>query len=77
MKLLTIQFPPISRHFIPLWTKYSHQHPVLTLSLCPSLNVKDQVPHPYRTTDKIILFYIQIFIYLDSRREDKRFWTEW
>jgi hypothetical protein len=29
MKLLIIQIPPISRHIIPLWSKYSPQHPVL------------------------------------------------
>jgi hypothetical protein len=29
MKLLTMQFPPISRHIIPLRSKYSPQQPVL------------------------------------------------
>jgi hypothetical protein len=29
-----------------------------SLSLCPSLNVRDQVSHPYRATSKIILLYI-------------------
>jgi hypothetical protein len=29
-----------------------------TLSLCFSLNVRDQVSHPYRTTGKIIILYI-------------------
>jgi hypothetical protein len=48
-----------------------------TLSLCTSLNVRDQVSHPYKTTGKIKVFYILIFTFLDSRREDKRFWTEW
>jgi hypothetical protein len=38
-------------------------------SLCSSLNVRDQVTQAYRTTI--------IFILLDSRREDKRFWNEW
>jgi hypothetical protein len=48
-----------------------------TLSLCSSLNIRDQVSHPYRTTGKIIVLYIPIFMFFYSRREDKRFWTEW
>jgi hypothetical protein len=32
MKLLIMQFPPISRHFVSLRSKYSPQHPVLKLS---------------------------------------------
>ncbi|PNF33937.1 hypothetical protein B7P43_G06018 [Cryptotermes secundus] len=38
--------------------------------------VRDQVSHPYRATSKIIVIYILIVMFLDSRREDKRFWTE-
>jgi hypothetical protein len=48
-----------------------------TLSLCSSLNVRDQVSHPYRRTGKIIVLCILIFTLLHSRREDKRFWNEW
>jgi hypothetical protein len=47
------------------------------LSLCSSLNVRDQVSHPCRTTSKIIILFILIFKFFDSRREDRRFWTEW
>jgi hypothetical protein len=36
-----------------------------------TLNARDQVSHPYRPTDKIIVLYILIFMFLDSSREDK------
>jgi len=44
-----------------------------TLSLRSSLNMSDQVSHPYITTRKIIIVYILIFLFLDSKLEDKRF----
>jgi hypothetical protein len=37
------------------------------LSLHSSLNVSDQVSHPYKTTGKIIVLYILIFIFLDCQ----------
>jgi Na+-transporting NADH:ubiquinone oxidoreductase subunit NqrE len=48
-----------------------------TLGLCSFLNVRDQVSRPYKTTGKIIVLYILIFTSSESRREDKRSWTEW
>jgi len=48
------------------------QHP----QLHSSLNVSDQVSHPYKTTGKFIM-YILIFKFLDSKLEDKRFCIEW
>jgi hypothetical protein len=48
-----------------------------TLSLCSSLNDRDQISQPYRTTGKIIILYIGICMFFDSRRENGRFRTEW
>jgi hypothetical protein len=78
MKLLIMQFSPISCHFISLRTKYSPQHPVLKhpqSMFLPECEIP--ISHPYGITGKIKFLYILIFTLLDSRREDKRFWTEW
>jgi len=48
-----------------------------TLSLRYSINVNNQISHPYKTTDNIIVLYILIFKFLDIKLEDKRFYTEW
>jgi hypothetical protein len=42
------------------------------LKLCSSLSVGDKVSHPYKTTGKIMVLYILIFMILERRREDNR-----
>jgi hypothetical protein len=42
-----------------------------------SLSLSDQVSHPYKTIDKIIVLYFVICMFLDRRLEDRRFCTEW
>jgi hypothetical protein len=44
---------------------------------CSSLNVSDQVSHPYKTTGKITVLCIVIFTFVDSKLENKRFCTDW
>jgi hypothetical protein len=49
-----------------------------TPSVCvPPLMSRDQVSHPHKTTGIVIILYILIFTFLDSRREDNSLWTEW
>ena len=48
-----------------------------TFGLFSSFSLNDQVSHSYKTTWKIIVLYIWIFVFLDSNLEDKRFCTEW
>jgi hypothetical protein len=57
MKLLHMQFPPPSYHFILLCSKYSHQH----------------CSHTHSEPQTKLVLYIQIFIFLKRRQEDKRF----
>lgn len=40
-----------------------------------SFHVRDQASRLYKTTDKIVIMYILFFIFLDRKRENKRFWA--
>jgi hypothetical protein len=71
MKLLIVQLPAFFHHLIPLRSKYSSQNPVLKHPVCTLSVVRDQVSHPYKTTDTIVVLYILTFTFLDSRQEDK------
>jgi hypothetical protein len=53
---------------LSLWSTYSPQRLVL--------RHPQFVSHPYKTTGRIIVLCILIFMFLDSRREDKSFWSE-
>ena len=73
--LCTFLHSPITSSFlgpnILLSTLFSN-----TLSLRSSLSVSDQVSHPYKTAGKIIVLCILIIKFLDSKLEDKIFYTE-
>jgi hypothetical protein len=76
VELLVMQFSPVTTSLfgpnILLSALFSN-----TLSLFSSLNVLDKVSHPYKTKHKIVVLFILIFKFFDSRHEDRRFWTEW
>jgi hypothetical protein len=46
---------------------------VCGFQISSSLNIGEEVSHPYRTTGKIIILYISIFMFLENRRENKMF----
>jgi hypothetical protein len=56
MKLLTVQLPPFSCYFIILLGQNISLRILFwnTPNLCFSLNVTDDVPHPYKTTGRIM-----------------------
>jgi hypothetical protein len=59
MKFLIMQFSLTSYSVTPLRSKYLLCNVLSwTLSLCSSLNISDQVSHPYKTTGKIKLFFL-------------------
>ena len=68
MKLLFMQSSPLPCYSFPYGpnifptTTFSN-----TVSLYPSLSVTDHVSHSYKTTGKLIILYIWIFILFDSK----------
>jgi hypothetical protein len=69
---------PASRHFLPLRSKHAPSTLFSnTLNRCSSLSVTDKVTRPYKVTGKIMVLYVSVLKFLERRREDKRFWTEW
>jgi hypothetical protein len=61
-----------SHHFLPLRSKYSHQHPILKHNLCSYLGVEDKVTQLYKTGGKIMILYTFILKFLHRRKNIKR-----
>ena len=59
-----------SRNFIPSRPKYLPQH---TLILCSPLNMRDQVPHPHKTTGNSIVGYILILTIFSNKSKKKKY----
>jgi len=67
--------PQLAMSFVALINQMYHPDPNIvlstlfpnTLSPCPSLNVKDLVSDPYKTTGKFTVLHILIFIILHRK----------
>jgi hypothetical protein len=67
-----VLFSPASCHFIPLWFRFSPQHPLLEhhKSVC-SLNVRDHVSHPCKIPGHFFLYIlILMFCIADGKTKD-------
>ena len=77
MVLFIMQFSPVSCSCLALMPKYLPSKVFWnTLSLCSSLNVRDQVPHPNSTTGSIRDVPTLIFTFSGVTQEVKRCRTE-
>jgi len=52
MQLLIMQSYPASRYLLPVWSKYSPQHPIQNiLNLVSSLDLRHRVSDRYKTRE--------------------------
>jgi hypothetical protein len=68
-----MHFSPLPRHFIPLWSKYPPQHYVLKHPQF-SLNVRDQVSHPYRQSYSLVHSNVYISYWQQTGRQKALDW---
>jgi hypothetical protein len=68
MQLLTVQSPAVACHLVHRSHIHLPQHPMSnTLRLWSSLNVRNQVSYPHKTTGKIIIKYILMYTECNRR----------
>jgi hypothetical protein len=78
MAILIMQFSLTFRHSVLSRSKYSAKNRALKRpQLCTSFKVRDQISHPYKTTSRITVMRSLIITFLDSKLQDKTFWTRW
>jgi hypothetical protein len=63
-----------SSHFLLYATR--PKHALLSPSICVYPSMWEREFHTHKTS-KIKVWYYLFFTFLDSRREDKKFWTAW
>jgi hypothetical protein len=71
-----MKFPPFPRHPLPLRPKYSPQHPILKH---PQPTISPQCQRPSFTPTQKRQNYSSVYLnfkFLDSKLEDKIFYTE-
>jgi len=74
MKLLITYFSPHLVTYFLLGPNTLLSNPFWNnLSPCSSFNVSHKVSHPYKTTSKITVLFILMFLLLDCKMNDKRF----
>jgi len=75
IKKLLKQFSSATCYFLPCIIKWPSQFSDI-FSLCSSLHMRVQATQQYETTGKMTVLCTLTFIFLDSRQEATRFWSE-
>ena len=76
MKLHFMQSPSVPCHLVPPRPKYLPEHPILEPSKPMFLHQCDRPSSTPIKKGTIIVLQSLILAFLDSRLEDRKFWTE-